>query len=938
MFLINHGIDTYDTQDINRLLKEKDPHIGEMLFKNENDYFFEVTQSTGIINNKLGFGLGIGISDLNNDNYPDVYVSNDYSGKDHLYINQQNGTFKEGIDQLTNQISFYAMGNDIADINNDGWQDIVNLDMVAADNYGIKTSMSAMNPEQFSSLVNSGEHYQYMFNSLLLNNGSPNKDRLPFFSNISQLAGISSTDWSWGPLLFDMDNDGWQDLFISNGIKRNIRNNDAMKVVNKLNERLKITHNEQEKAQLMQAMLQQFPYHRRPNYFFLNNGQLNFEDITTQIGMDSLATASNGAAYADFDLDGDLDLIINNVDQPAMLLKNNATAINDNHTLTIELKGALKNPLGIGSKVIIKHRDGILSKEVYTTRGYQSAISPNLHFGFGTAKIVDSLEIIWPDGKTQKLNNIQQDKLVLHYTNAVMDDPKETIATSIFTEDTTLLTYQHQENKFDDFKRESLLPHKMSNMGPAVAVGDVNNDGTMDVFLGGAKGQSAVLYTQQQDGKFLPTNELIWQTDSHLEDVKAIFLDVDKDADLDLVVGSGSNEWIADHEAYRLRFYENIGQGKFSKNETAFPDIRVSVGAIAAGDFDEDGDEDLFIGGRQIPNQYPLPTDSYLLRNESTSDNIQFKDITTSHAPFLQNFGMITDALWADLNGDKRIDLVTVGEWMSPNIFLNEKEQFINFTKNANLAAEKGWWYSISAADVDKDGDIDLIGGNLGLNYKYKASLKEPFEIFTNDFDQNGSQDIVLSYNAAGSKFPLRGRECSSNQMPFIKKKFPTYDAFGKATMQEVFDPKKLNTATHFEANNFAHCYFENEGNGSFKVQLLPIATQISSINACLIADFDGDAQLDILAGGNLYESEVETPRNDASFGQLLKGNGSGDFQLIPTSKSGLQIKGEVRALLPFKLQNQKQQHILVIVNDDIPKFLQLNVDDGTFERLGLAN
>lgn len=919
LFLINHGIDTYDIQDIALLQEQQDSLMGEMLFRNENDYFVEVTQSAGIINNKLGFGLGIGISDLNNDTYPDVYVSNDYSGKDHLYLNQRNGTFKESIQQLTNQISFYAMGNDIGDINNDGWMDIVNLDMVAADNYGIKTSMSAMNPKQFEELVQAGEHYQYMFNSLLLNNGSPSIEQPPLFSNIGQLAGISNTDWSWAPLLFDMDNSGSQDLFITNGIKRNIRNNDALEVVNKLNEKLTRNTNKSQRAQLFQQMLQQFPYHRKPNYFFLNQGQLVFEDITTAIGMDSFPTASSGAAYADFDLDGDLDLIVNNADQPAMLLKNNAKTIHQNHTLSIKLKGTNKNPFGIGAKITLTTQNQQQTKEVYTSRGYKSSVGPTIFFGLGKATTIDKLTILWPDGKTQTILNVSSGTLLLEHKNATNPHITSTNINPIFSEITKipLDNYLHYENDFDDFNRESLLPHKMSNMGPASAIGDVNNDGTMDLFIGGAKGQPAILYLQQKDGQFIPTDTSIWGKDKMLEDVNALFMDVDKDKDLDLFIGSGSNEWEAGDKAYQLRFYENIGQGHFRRNQSVIPDIRVSTGVLAKGDMDGDGDEDLFVGGRQVPSHYPTPADSYILKNDSQSDVIRFTDITTEIAPFLKQYGMVTDAEWVDINGDERPDLLTVGEWMTPKVLLNKNSQLVDFSEPANLSKEKGWWHSLAVADFDDDGDIDIIGGNLGLNYKYTASEEAPFEVYTNDFDKNGSQDILLSYHAEGNDFPLRGRECSSNQMPFIKEKFTTYDAYGKATLQDIYKPAQLKSAIHYSVTNFAHCYFENRGDGVFNMHQLPMDSQISSVNAISIADFDKDKNLDILLAGNLYGSEVETPRNDASFGQLLKGDGKGEFRVVPNEKSGLRIKGEVRNLLPLTIAQQKQQHILVVKNKD---------------------
>ncbi len=934
IFLINHDIDTYADDEIATRRDASDDLVGEMLFRNDNGQFTEVTQAAGIINNRLGYGLGVGVGDLNNDGWADVYVSNDYSGKDHLYINQKDGTFQEKIRELTAHTSFYSMGNDVGDINNDGWQDIVNLDMIAQDNYGIKTSMSAMNPDQFATLVEAGQHHQYMFNTLLLNNGRVGESD-PYFSDIGQMSGISNTDWSWSPLLFDMDNDGWQDLMVTNGIKRNIRNNDAMKTVRELNARMQA--DPANRARYMQEMLRQFPYHRKTNYFYRNSGDLSFENITKQLGMDSLVTASNGAAYADIDLDGDLDLVVNNVDAPATILKNNSLSTN---YLQVKLKGSDTNPTGVGARVYVRCAEAWQSREMYTTRGYLSAVEPILHFGLAGCMEVYELRVYWHDGRAQVLRDIEvNQRLILNYEDAEVHPPappesstgqaskggdfslreKNTAyvfpplegaqgvehAHTIFNFPTKkTFTHKHRENDFDDFKRESLLPHKMSQMGPAMAVGDVNGDGREDVFVGGAKGFESALYLQNQDGQMLPSNEKLWASEKGFEDVAAVFLDLD--GDMDLLVGSGSNEWEAGHEAYFLRFYENEGKGIFRKNETILPRISVSTGVLSAMDFDADGDVDVFVGGRQVPGAYPSPADSYLLRN----DNGKFTDITNEIAPFLREYGMVTDAIWTDLNDDNRPDLITVGEWMSPRILMNYSDGFKDETPE-EMQEQTGWWYSIAAADFDGDGDTDLVGGNLGLNYKYKASSDAPFEIYTNDFDESGSLDIVLGYHANDEVFPLRGRECSSAQMPFIKTQFPTYDAFGKATLSEVYSTPKLEQSTHYTARNFASSYFENKGNGSFQIKNLPQLAQVSSINDILVKDFDKDGHLDLLVAGNLYDSEVETPRNDASIGLLLRGDGKGNFETVPSSESGVQIIGEVRHLLPF------QNGVLVGRNDD---------------------
>ena len=784
------------------------------------------------------------------------------------------------------------MGNDIGDINNDGWADIINLDMVAAENYGIKTSMSAMNPQQFEDLVEQGEHYQYMFNSLLLNNGIAQKGQQPLFSNIAQLAGISNTDWSWAPLLFDMDNDGWQDLFVTNGIKRNIRNNDALKVVKSLHQQMIASKHPQEKSRLMQQILQLFPYHQKTNYFFRNLSTLKFKDITQEIGFDSLISVSSGAAYADLDLDGDLDLVVNNADQPAFLIKNNAQKITGNYALKVKFKGTAKNPFGIGAKVIIESKNGIQSKELYTSRGYKSSVAPIIHFGLGAQSKVEKLKVVWADGKIQKLENLKHGTITLDYKDAVHKADQSSSPVPLFVPtNAPIEALKHQENAFNDFLREGLLPHRMSNMGPCSSVGDVNNDGIPDLFIGAAKGHAASLFIRKIDGTIRKENIELWESEKKYEDVASCLFDADSDGDLDLVVGSGSNEWEKNDEAYRLRFYENSGKGIFKINKDALPKVLSSAGVIKSSDFDKDGDLDLFVGGRQSPGNYPQSCSSFILKNESENGNIRFHDATEKVAPYLKNYGMVTDAIWADFNGDQQPDLVTVGEWMSPKILINNGSILEPSSELTTLDEETGWWYSVAVADFDQDGDLDIVAGNLGLNYKYKATKENPFEIFTNDFDENGSQDIVLSYYEDEKLIPLRGRECSSNQLPFIKEKFKSYDAFARATVKDIFSEEQLESSTHFIANNFAHCYFENKGNLNFIKKELPIVTQVSSINAILIHDLNNDGNLDILCAGNLYGSEVETPRNDASFGHVLLGNGNGEFEILPASKSGFQVK-----------------------------------------------
>ncbi|MEO0895607.1 MAG: VCBS repeat-containing protein, partial [Bacteroidota bacterium] len=922
MFLINHGIDTYANEDIPKLKNQQDGLSGVMLFQNQEGKYTDVSAEAGLENNMLGFGLGLAVGDLNGDQWPDVYVSMDYSGKDHLYINQQNGTFKESIEQLTGHTSFYAMGNDMADINNDGRLDILNLDMVAADNYGVKTSMSAMNPEQFDQLIREGQHRQYMYNSLLLNNGNSDENSLLPFSDIAQMGGIASTDWSWAPLMFDFDNDGWRDIFITNGIKRNIRNNDAVKKVNQLRALMPQLTDRNQKAQLIQQMLNTFPYHRTPNAFFRNTQSFAFEDIREWVGVDSMPTASNGAAYADLDRDGDLELVINNVDQAAFLYKNNTVEKGGGNFLRIRAKGPRQNMTGIGLRVEVKFKEQKKVAELYPSRGYMSSVEPIIHLGMGKSKTIDEIKAIWPDGKEQLLQNVKVNQLLeLSYADASAPSLPVVAPQKLFQHITKAYDREtlHKENDFDDFKRESLLPHKMSHAGPAVAVGDLNGDGLDDYFIGGARGLAAQLWVQRENGTFILSEKSLWEKEKKYEDSEALILDLEGDGDMDLMVASGGNEVEAGDQTYALRIYENKGNGKLKAlTQTGF-DIKESVGALEAGDVDGDGDLDVFVGGRQIPGQYPLPANSYLLINKSSSA-IMLVDETESWAPFFKQMGMITDAAWKDINGDKKEDLLLLGEWMAPKLFLAEEGMLSDVSKGSKLENAVGWWNNCEWADLDGDGDMDFVAGNLGLNYKYKASDQEPFQIYAHDFDQNNSLDIVLGYQVGDKSFPLRGRECSSNQMPFIKEQFPNYDAFGKATLTDVYGSRGLEKAVQYAATTFASSWFEQQEDGSFEQHLLPAAAQLSATNDIFIADLNGDDHLDLVLGGNLLQSEVETPRNDASIGVVLAGNGKGGFKALDAEESGLFISGEVRHMFPIRIRGKSA--LLIGKNQDIVQIL----------------
>ena len=932
MFLINHGIEPADVEpNISALVNKKSDYSSERLFRNDNGKYIDVSEGSGIINNSIGFGLGIAIGDLNNDQWPDILVGHDYSEKDHLYLNQKDGTFKEVILQATNHISNFSMGNDIGDINNDGLLDFISVDMVSNNNYDLKTSMSGMSIKRFQDIVDRGLHHQYMFNTLQLNNGNFIENDIPAFSEIGKYSGISNTNWSWAPLFFDMDNDGWQDVFVSNGILRSFRNNDFViykrKRVDQLYKDLEIYKNRDSLIKTYyEDVLARMPEKKEVNLLYRNNKDFTFS-LMNEAWQLNTPSCTNGATYVDLDNDGDMDIIGNNINDAAFVYRNNARELaSKNNYLKIKLKGPERNTLGIGARITVESNEEKQIKEQYLSRGFQSSVSEILHFGIGAADNVKHLKIVWPDGKSQSINGVTANQqITLSYNDAVIsDNPTEENQQSIFKDVTEVVraNYKHAENKFDDFERESLLPHKLSEYGPSLTIGDVNNDTLDDFYVGGAKGQQGALFLQQQDGTFISVLESLWEKDRNHEDVSSVFFDADGDGDLDLYVVSGGNEEMEQDEYYRDRLYENLGNGQFVKKENALPNDLVSGSCVKIADFDNDGDFDLFIGGKLIPGKYPLPASSYLLRNESSDGNLKFVNITEELAPFMNQLGMVSDAEWLDLDNDKNLDLIIVGEWTPIMIIKNTGGKFVDVTSRSGLENNTGWWFSVASADFDRDGDRDFIVGNLGLNYKYKASPEAPFEVYASDFDKNGSLDIVLSYQEKGVAYPLRGRECTSNQMPFIKEKFPSYHDFGMADLTTVYGEEELKKSTHYKATTFETTYVENLGNFQFKTYRIEGMAQFSSVNSILIEDFDKDGNLDALLSGNLYQSEVETPRNDAGYGVFLKGNGKGQFVTLYPNESGLLVRGDVKNAGILKSKSGIGQRIVFAKNGEELQFL----------------
>ena len=899
MFLVNRPERPYRTKEAYQLKRTRIKGASDKLFKNENGKYVDVSAASGIIQNGLGYGLGVAVGDINKDGWPDIYVTNDYVEPDYIYFNMGQGRFSEAGRYAASHMSNFGMGVDISDVNNDNWPDIFVADMAPDDNYRQKTMMKPMNPDEFYWAVSNGFHFQYMFNTLHLNN----KDNT--FSDVAQMAGLATTDWSWSVLFEDLDNDAHKDLMITNGFRKEFSNKDFIKKADKkmgkaMNKSLK------DRMDVMQSLLLELPETRLKNYLFRNQDDLAFKDVSLEWGFNE-KTFSNGAAIVDLNQDGFLDIIINNIDEEAYIYRNTGT---DNSSLTVKLNGPEGNKRGIGAKVTLYQGDKTQYKEYFTSRGFQSSIHNGVHFGLG-GDPADSIQVIWPDGKVQTMQK-PTGELVLAYTDATPVEKKEATKNLLFARADEYLTEKiyHRENPHNDYQKEVLLPHKMSQFGPAVSVGDINNDSREDFYLGGASGQQGRIFTQNADGTFSQSKQPLLVGDAIYEDVGSAFFDADGDGDLDLYVTSGGNEWNPLSVTYQDRLYFN-NNGVFERTQN-LPTVKTSNSIVRPYDIDNDGDLDLFVGARVHPKHYPTPGESWILQNEGGV----FTDVSAQYLGENRKLGLITDARWGDLNGDGNTELVVVGEWTPIQVLSLEDGKLINNTAEYGFSDLTGWWYSVKLADLNDDGKLDILAGNLGLNYKYKASKDEPFHVFYNDFDENGTGDIVLGYHDDdGDLYPLRGRQCSSEQMPVLSEKFETYDEFGSANINEVYGGNRLKESLHLTANSFASLVLTNNGDGKFTIRELPRMAQISSINSFIVGDFDGDEIKDILYAGNLYPVEVETTRNDASFGGLLTGNLEGSYQYSGTAETGFSAGGDVKHLSEIQLADGSKG-ILIVRND----------------------
>ena len=881
------------------LLKERlkgkiDYQYTDKLYRNDGGRFTDVTKASGITN--YSYSLSATTIDYNKDGWPDLYVACDYDEADFFYKNNGNGTFTNVSHTVLKHMSNFSMGADVADINNDGHLDIYIADMVAEDNFRQKTNMSGMNPAKFHALADAGYHYQYMFNSLQLNNGDGS------FSEIAQMSGVSNTDWSWTPLFVDFDQDGYKDLFVTNGFMREMRNKDFEKWRKEFMQ-AKLRQAQAQGGNLVidpMEIVQKAPSVKIANYVFRNNKSLGFDKMNDQWGFDK-KTWSQGAAYADFDSDGDLDLVINNMNMPAQVYKNTANENGLNNHISLKLVGPANNRSGINASIEIETETETQIYEYSPYRGYMSCSQKIAHFGLGINSTIKEIRVKWFDNKMNVLQNVAANQvLTVQYTEANAQTKRGLNNNGLFksVENAPIV---HKENEFDDYEKQVLLPYRTSTLGPVIAKGDLNGNGLEDLFVGGSVGMPSSIFYNNGKGGLSKQKPL---SGTAYEDGGAVCVDVDGDGDQDLVVTSGGSEYAEGHKNYTNRLYLNEGS---SFKEVKLPGAKNSSSVVLPLDYDGDGDQDLFIGGRQVPGHYGKPTSSQLLQN----DKGKFTDVTNKVAKAFSDLGMVTTAQLANVTGDDTPELILAGEWMAIRTF-SLGSQLKEITQSVGLAETKGWWNTIELADIDGDGDQDMIAGNLGHNIKYKASVAEPFKVYVDDFDKNGTNDVYLGYYENGQCFPVRGKQCSTEQMPFVSEKFPTYKQFGLATIEQVLEDRIAPTTVVQEAQTFSNTFFRNEG-GRFTEVVLPKAAQVAPVYGIAIDDFDKDGKLDAFLAGNMYQREVETTRSDAGKGCMLSFDGD-KITVKSTEHTGVSADKDVRAVNTLVSGNKK---LLLIANNN---------------------
>ncbi|GAA4275609.1 VCBS repeat-containing protein [Aquimarina mytili] len=903
MYLLNHSVHPNRTYGRGTKRKQIDSLSGDKLYKNTKGSYKDVSSQAGIFQGAIGYGLGIATSDVNNDGYPDIYVTNDFFENDYLYINQKNGTFKEVISSKQSNIqhtSHFSMGVDIADINNDGLTDILSLDMLPDDIETYKSSGTEYGYSIYNQYLKNGYQPQYMQNALQINQEGVNFSEMAFFS------GIAATEWSWAPLMADYDNDGYKDIFISNGIKGATNDMDFISFIANDNIQKRI-----EKGMTKEdlALIHELPNKKTKNYFFRNNKNLTFENVS-DTWLENKPSYSNGAVYADLDNDGDLDIVTNNIDEKAFIYENKLDQRSgSNNYIKIKLKGTKSNPDAIGTKIAVHTKNKSQISEVFRTKGYLSSVSSVIHFGLGNETKIDSIKVYWPDGLVSLKKEIEANQILFYKKeNTKVDSTIQSEPIRLLKKDTINVDYKHQDYESKDFSIEPLAPYANSNEGPHITVTDVNNDGLDDIFVPGGRHKAAMLFMQQTDGRFVSALQPDFEIDKRLEDIDQCFLDVDGDSDMDLITIYGGNEMYSDYQSAPGLFIND--QGLFKKKHNAFPETVINASVVVSADIDNDGDLDVFVGSNCEPSKYGITPKNYLFSNDGSGN---FSEIASTSTTELHTIGQVYDATFIDINHDTFVDLVIAGHYMPITILLNDGKGNFKKDNNSTLKSTHGWWNSIAVHDMDKDGDLDIIAGNWGLNSRLTASEKEPIKLYLSDFDDNGKIDPIVTYFYKGKQTPIATKDELVKQIPQLNKKYLSYTMFAKADFKDYFSKTKINNSEVKEVYILSTTYFENQGDLSFIAHKLPLETQVSSVHDILINDINNDLYPDIVMAGNTYEISTQLSRLDASYGVVLLNDQKGGFY---TGKNkDFHIKGAVRSIKEIKIKDST--YLLFGINND---------------------